>query len=73
MTDRILSRCLWLLIMSLIGGCAVGGLILMYSGFFLLITRQFETGGVVTTSGVALIAACWALCKHSDDLIDRRW
>ena len=72
MTDRLLTRCLWLLIMSLIAACAMGSLILIYSGLFRLITRQFESGGVIATSGAALGAACWVLCKHSDDLIDRR-
>jgi hypothetical protein len=71
-TDRILSRCLWLLVMSLIAGSAMGSLILIYSGLFRVIMRQFEAGGVVTVAGVALAAACWALCRHSDDLMDRR-
>jgi ABC-type Fe3+-siderophore transport system permease subunit len=72
MTDRILSRCLWLIVMSLIAGSAMGSLMLIYSGLFRVIMRQFEVGGVVTGAGVALAAACWALCRHSDDLIDRR-
>jgi hypothetical protein len=72
MTDRILSRCLWLSVMGLIGGSAMGSLILIYSGLFRLITRQLEVGGIVTASGIALAGACWVLCKHSDDLIDRR-
>ncbi|MDB5321258.1 MAG: hypothetical protein JWN40_2889 [Phycisphaerales bacterium] len=72
MTDRILSRCLWLIIMSLIAGSAVGSLVLIYSGLFRLIMRQFDTGGLVVGAGTALATACWALCRHSDDLIDRR-
>jgi hypothetical protein len=72
MTDRLLARCLWLLIMSLIAACAMGCLILVYSGLFRLVTLQFESGGVIAAAGTALGAACWVLCKHSDDLIDRR-
>ena len=72
MTDRILSRCLWLMVMSLIAGSAMGTLMLIYSGLFRIIMRQFETGGILTAAGAALGAACWALCRHSDDLIDRR-
>jgi hypothetical protein len=73
MTDRILSRCLWLVIMSMIASSALGGLILMYSGLFRLITRQFESGGIISFAGIALAAGCWVLCKYSDDLIDRRF
>lgn len=73
MSDRILSRCLWVLIMGLIAGSALGGLVLMYSGLFKLITRQFEAGGVIAAAGVLLGAGCWVLCKHSDDLIDRHF
>jgi hypothetical protein len=72
MTDRILSHCLWLIVMCLIGGAAMGGLMLIYSGFFNLITRQFESGGALTGAGLILSTGCWVLCKHSDDLIDRR-
>jgi hypothetical protein len=72
MTDRILSRCLWLIIMSLIAGSAIGSLILIYSGLFRLIMRQFDMGAMVVGAGTALAAGCWALCRHSDDLIDRR-
>jgi hypothetical protein len=72
MTDRILSRCLWLLVMSLIAGSAMGSLILIYSGLFRVIMRQFEEGGIVAAAGAALAGVCWALCRHSDDLIDRR-
>jgi hypothetical protein len=72
MTDRVLSRCLWLTIMSLIAGSAMGSLVLIYSGLSGLMGRQFEDGGVLVGSGIILGAACWALCRHSDDLIDRR-
>lgn len=58
--------------MCLIAGSAMGSLILIYSGLFRVIMRQFEIGGIVTTSGIALAGACWVMCKHSDDLIDRR-
>jgi hypothetical protein len=73
MTDRILSRCLWLLVMGLIAGSALGGLVLMYSGLFKLISQQFESGAVIAFSGILLGSGCWILCKHSDDLIDRQF
>jgi hypothetical protein len=41
MTDRFLSRCLWLMVMSLIAGSAMGSLVLIYSGLFRMIMRQF--------------------------------
>jgi hypothetical protein len=72
MTDRLLSRCLWLLIMVLIAGSAMGSLILMYSGLFNLIGRQFQAGGAVVGAGIILGVVAWMLCKHSEDLMDRR-
>jgi hypothetical protein len=72
MTDRLLSRFLWTTIMGLIAASAMGCLVLLYSGLFRLITLQFEAGGVVTGAGILLGVACWLICKHSDDLIDRR-
>jgi hypothetical protein len=72
MTDRLLSRCLWLLIMLLIASSAMGSLVLMYSGLFSLIGKRFQTGGVVATAGIVLGVAAWMLCKHSEDLMDRR-
>lgn len=68
----MLARCLWLMIMGLIAGSAMGTLVLIYSGLFRIITRQFEAGGMVLGAGMLLGVACWAMCKHSDDLIDRR-
>lgn len=72
MTDRVLSRCLWLLIMILIASSAMGSLILMYSGLFNLIGQRFQIGGLVVGAGVVLGVCAWMLCKHSDDLMDRR-
>ena len=72
MTDRLLARCLWLLIMALIAGAALGSLILMYSGLFTLIGQQFLIGGIAVGSGVVLGVGAWLLCKHSEDLMDRR-
>jgi len=72
MTDRVLSRCLWLLIMILIASSAMGSLILMYSGLFNLIGQRFQIGGLVVSAGIILGVAAWMLCKHSDDLMDRR-
>lgn len=72
MSDRILNRCLWLVIMCLIAGSAVSSLILIYAGFFRLITRQLETGGIALGAGLILSAASYILCRNCDDLIDRR-
>lgn len=72
MTDRLLARCLWLLIMTLIAGSAMGSLILMYSGLFKLIGRRFEVGGAVVGAGIVLGVGAWLLAKHSEDLMDRR-
>ena len=72
MTDRLLARCLWLLIMALIAGSALGSLILMYSGLFSLLGRRFQAGGAVVSAGVVLGMGAWLLCKHSEDLMDRR-
>jgi polyferredoxin len=72
MTDRLLARCLWFLIMALIAGSALGSLILMYSGLFTLIGHRFQMGGVVVASGVVLGVGAWMLCTHSEDLMDRR-
>jgi high-affinity Fe2+/Pb2+ permease len=72
MADRLLSRCLWMIIMGLIVTAALGCLILVYSGLFRLISFQWQSGGMVLGAGVLLGTGCWALCRHSDDLIDRR-
>jgi hypothetical protein len=71
MNDRILSRSLWLVIMTMIAGSAVGGLLLFYTGLFRLISKEFEQGGLTLGSGLLLAGGCWALCRHCDDLIDR--
>jgi hypothetical protein len=70
--DSFLSRCLWLVVMGLIASSAMGGLVLLYSGMFKLVTMQLQTGGIVMAAGALLGMGCWVLCKHSDDLIDRR-
>jgi hypothetical protein len=70
--DRLLTRGLWLVVMCLIAGTAMGGLVLLYSGLFQLISMQLQAGGIVLGAGVLLGVASWMLCKHSDDLIDRR-
>ena len=72
MSDRLLSRCLWLVMMCLITASAMGSLVMLYSGLFNLITRQFESGGTVFGVGILLGVGCWVLCKHCDDLVDRR-
>ena len=71
MRDRMLSRCLWLVIMSMIAGSAVGGILLIYSGLFNLLVRRFEQAGFSLGWGLLLAGGCWALCRHCDDLIDR--
>ena len=71
MSDRILSRCLWLLIMALIAASALGSLALLYVALFRMIGRNFESGGIALGTGLLLAVACWALCRHCDDLIDR--
>jgi hypothetical protein len=58
--------------MALIAGSALGSLILMYSGLFNLIGQQFLMGGIIVASGIVLAVAAWLLCKHSEDLMDRR-
>jgi hypothetical protein len=58
--------------MGLIAGTAMGGLVMMYSGLFKMISMQPKSGGIVLGVGVVLGLGCWLLCKHSDDLIDRR-
>jgi hypothetical protein len=71
MRDRLLSRCLWLVIMSMIAGSAIGGILLIYAGLFKLIISQFEQAGFLVGWGLILAGACWVLCRHCDDLIDR--
>jgi len=61
-----------MIIMSLIAASAFGGLVLLYTGIFSLIVRQFETGVAATCGGLGLAFICYLLCKHSEDLMDRR-
>ena len=72
MSDRVLSRSLWLVVMCLITASAMGSLVMLYSGLFKLITHQFESGGTVIGVGILFGVGCWVLCKHCDDLVDRR-
>ena len=57
--------------MCLIAGSAVGGLLLLYAGLFGFLGGQFQRGGFALGMGSLLAGGCWALCRHSDDLIDR--
>ena len=34
--------------------------------------QQFEAAGTVLGLGILLGVVCWVLCRHCDDLIDRR-
>lgn len=72
MPDRLVHRCLWLIVMSMIVASALGCLIFLYSGVFKLITQQFEPAGTAVGLALLLGAACWVLCRHCDDLVDRR-
>ena len=58
--------------MTLIATSAVACLITLYSGLFELIAAQYDKGGLHLGAGMLLGVTCWLLCKHSDDLIDRR-
>ena len=71
MADRFLARCLWAVIMGLIAASAVAALVLLYSGLFHLISRNLESATLALGTGSLLLGGCWALCRHSDDLIDR--
>lgn len=71
MTDRILTRCTWLVIMGLIAGSAIASLMLLYAGLSRLIASQFAGGAALLGVGAIVGSGCYVLCKHSDDLIDR--
>jgi hypothetical protein len=72
MSERLVFRFLWLIVMGLIVSSAMVCLIGLYSGVLKLITQQFESAG--TALGLAALSGvtCWVLCRHCDDLIDRR-
>jgi hypothetical protein len=72
MSERLVYRFLWLTVFGLIVASAMGCLIFLYSGIFKLITQQFAAAGTVLGLGILLGVACWVLCRHCDDLIDRR-
>ncbi|HEY8665841.1 MAG TPA: hypothetical protein VIL86_04205 [Tepidisphaeraceae bacterium] len=71
MLDRILWRFLWLIIMALITATAGAGLMLAYSGLFQLVGKHVVPGA--TSMGMALVLsiACYLLCRHGNDLMDR--
>ena len=71
MTDRILTRCTWMVVMGLIAGSAIASLMTLYAGLSRLITGHFAEGGAFLGVGAIVGAGCYVLCKHSDDLIDR--
>jgi len=71
MTDRLLTRCTWLVIMTLIAGSAIASLMLLYTGLSRLIGLQFTAGLGLLGGGMLSGVGCYILCKNSDDLIDR--
>ena len=70
MMDRILSRSLSFLVMTLIVATATASLMLGYRGLYRLVSNDVEAGMVWLFSGVALGIGCYLLCRHRHELAD---
>jgi len=69
MTDRLLARVWWFLIMSLIALTASGAMLLGYRGVFSSVSGAYVPALIQLISAAPLGIACWFLCKHRTDLV----
>ena len=70
MFDRLLSCSLHLIVLSLIGGCAVGALLFCYTGLFQVIGERVLPGTGQMVLGVAMGLFVFQLCRYRNELID---
>ena len=71
MIDRIISRTLTTIIVTMISGLAAGALLCGYYGFLEMLTGQFARGSAVAAISPLLAWASYLLVQHRDDLTDR--
>lgn len=71
MMDQLLSRLLWMVVMGLIVATGGAALCLLYNGLLLLCWGQFPVAAGFLPLTLLLAGACYLLCRHGNDLMDR--
>jgi hypothetical protein len=69
--DRLLSCLLCGVIIALITATAGAALWLLYGGILHLCIAQFPPAAAMLGGAFIPAAACYALCRHGNDLMDR--
>ncbi len=69
--DRLLSRLLRGVIILLITVAAGAALFLLYSGLIALCSGRFSPAVAMLGASAIASAACYGLCRHGNDLMDR--
>ncbi len=71
LTDRLLSFLLCGIIIALITATAGAALGLLYAGILRLCGAEFPPAALMLAGALLPAAACYALCRHGNDLMDR--
>jgi hypothetical protein len=69
MTDRLLSRCWWLVTMTLIAGTGMTALLTAYRGLFAAFAGGFAQAGTDLVICLPFAAAAFMLARHRVDLV----
>src|SRR5690242_12717997 len=69
MTDRFLTRCWWIITMTLIAGTGLTALLSAYRGVFATFAGAYVQGGVDLLVCLPFAAAAFLLARHRVDLV----
>ena len=70
MNAPLLARTMWITVMAMITGTAVGGLLMAHQGLFALFVGEFKLAAARVAVGAGLGAAAYLLCRYRNDLLD---
>jgi hypothetical protein len=70
-TDRLLSCLLCGVVITLITATAGASLWLLYTGILRLCNAQFPPAAIMILIAALPAGACYVLCRHGNDLMDR--
>lgn len=69
MTDKLVIKTWWILILSLVAGTAIGSIMLAYRSLFELVAAHWAGGISELSAAVLLAGSAYLLCQYREDLV----